>query len=136
MNTRFKVFASYNILQYMCDFIHVLIFVTVSKCRKSPKFREYSDLIIPDILQQVRILFFRPLIPLSHEDHPSLQFHTIKRPDQGVKCSLWCLKLLIPWKQLPFNAHSIPRPFRHHGAEGALDISKSKCRLETCLSHS
>jgi len=31
MNTRFKVFASYNILQYLCDFIHVLIFVTVSK---------------------------------------------------------------------------------------------------------
>jgi hypothetical protein len=27
MNTRFKVFASYNILQYLCDFIHVLIFV-------------------------------------------------------------------------------------------------------------
>jgi hypothetical protein len=25
------------ILQYLCDFIHVLIFVTVSKCRKSPK---------------------------------------------------------------------------------------------------
>jgi hypothetical protein len=37
MNTRFKVFASYNILQYLCDFIHVLIFITVSKCRKSPK---------------------------------------------------------------------------------------------------
>jgi hypothetical protein len=37
MNTRFKVFASYNILQYLCDFIHVLVFVTVSKCRKSPK---------------------------------------------------------------------------------------------------
>jgi hypothetical protein len=37
MNTRFKVFASYKILQYLCDFIHVLIFVTVSKCRKSPK---------------------------------------------------------------------------------------------------
>jgi hypothetical protein len=37
MNTRFKVFASYNILQYLCDFIHVLIFVTVSKCQKSPK---------------------------------------------------------------------------------------------------
>jgi hypothetical protein len=36
MNTRFKVFASYNILQYLCDFIHVLIFVTVSKCQKSP----------------------------------------------------------------------------------------------------
>jgi hypothetical protein len=37
MNTRFKVFALYNILQYLCDFIHVRIFVTVSKCRKSPK---------------------------------------------------------------------------------------------------
>ena len=37
MNARFKVFASYNILQYQCDFIHVLIFVTASKCRKSPK---------------------------------------------------------------------------------------------------
>jgi hypothetical protein len=37
MNIRFKVFASYNILQYLCDFIHVLIFGTVSKCRKSPK---------------------------------------------------------------------------------------------------
>ena len=37
MNTHFKVFASYNILQYLCDFIHVLIFVTISKCQKSPK---------------------------------------------------------------------------------------------------
>ena len=31
LNTRFKVFASYNILRYLCDFIHVLIFVIVSK---------------------------------------------------------------------------------------------------------
>jgi hypothetical protein len=37
MNTRFKVFASYNILQNLCDFIHVLIFVIVSKYQKSPK---------------------------------------------------------------------------------------------------
>ena len=37
MNTWFKVFASYNILQYPSDFIHVLIFVTISKCPKSPK---------------------------------------------------------------------------------------------------
>ena len=37
MNTRFKTFASYNILQYLCDFIRVLIFVNVSKCRKNPK---------------------------------------------------------------------------------------------------
>ena len=26
-----KVLASYNILQYLCDFIHVLIFVNVKK---------------------------------------------------------------------------------------------------------
>ena len=45
MNTRFRVFASYNILQYLRDFVHVLIFATVSKCRKSPKFNEYSDLV-------------------------------------------------------------------------------------------
>jgi hypothetical protein len=32
-----KVFASYNILQYLCDFIHVLKFVTISKCQKSPE---------------------------------------------------------------------------------------------------
>ena len=37
MNTRSKVFASYNIPQYQCDFIHVLIFVIVSKCQKNPK---------------------------------------------------------------------------------------------------
>ena len=37
MNTRFKVFASYNILRYLCDFIHFLIFVIVSKCQKNPK---------------------------------------------------------------------------------------------------
>ena len=37
MDTRFKAFASYNILQYLYDFIYVIIFVTVSKCQKSPK---------------------------------------------------------------------------------------------------
>ena len=37
MHTHFKVFASYNILQYLCDFIHDLIFVTLSKCQESPK---------------------------------------------------------------------------------------------------
>jgi hypothetical protein len=46
MNTRFKVFASYDILQYLCDFIHVLIFVTVSKCRKSPKL---TNIVILDL---------------------------------------------------------------------------------------
>ena len=43
MNTRFKVFASYSILQYLCDFIHVLMFVTVSKCQKNSQINEYSD---------------------------------------------------------------------------------------------
>jgi hypothetical protein len=47
MNIHFKVFASYNILQYMCDCIHVLIFVTVSKCRKSPKL---TSIVITDNL--------------------------------------------------------------------------------------
>ena len=37
MNTHFRVFTSYNNLQDLCDFIHVLRFVTVSKCQKSPK---------------------------------------------------------------------------------------------------
>ena len=46
MNTRFIVFASYNILQYLCDFIHVLIFVTVSKCRKSHKL---TNIVFQDI---------------------------------------------------------------------------------------
>ena len=34
---RCEVLASSNILQYMCDFIHVLIFVIISKCRKNSK---------------------------------------------------------------------------------------------------
>ena len=45
MNTRFKVLASFYILQYLCDFIYVLIFVTVSKCRKSPKL---TNIVITD----------------------------------------------------------------------------------------
>ena len=43
MNTRFKVFVSYNIFQYLCDLIHVLMFVIVSKSRKKTQFNEYSD---------------------------------------------------------------------------------------------
>ena len=43
MNTRFKVLASYNILQNLCGFIHVLIFVTISQCRKKSQINEYSD---------------------------------------------------------------------------------------------
>ena len=32
-----KVFTSYNIVQSLCDFVHVLMFVNVSKCQKNPK---------------------------------------------------------------------------------------------------
>jgi hypothetical protein len=38
-----KIFTCYSILQYMCDFIHVLIFITISKCRKSPKLTNIVD---------------------------------------------------------------------------------------------
>jgi hypothetical protein len=51
MNTRFKVFASYNILQYLCDFIHVLKFVIVSKCRKNPKLTNIVIEVEPGIAQ-------------------------------------------------------------------------------------
>jgi len=46
MNTHFKIFTSYNLLRYLCHFIHVLIFVTVSKCRKSPKL---TNIVIFDV---------------------------------------------------------------------------------------
>ena len=42
MHTRFKVFASYSILQYMRDFIHVIIFIIVSKMPKKSQINEYS----------------------------------------------------------------------------------------------
>jgi hypothetical protein len=64
MNTRFKVFASYNILQYLCDFIHVLIFVTVSKCQKSPKLTNIEiklhlmNLETPHQPEELRRLYF------------------------------------------------------------------------------
>ena len=43
MNTRFNVLASYNILQYLRDLIHVLIFISISKCQKKSQINEYSD---------------------------------------------------------------------------------------------
>ena len=50
MNTCFKIFASYSILQYMCDFIHVLISVIVSECQKSPKL---TNIVIPQARERV-----------------------------------------------------------------------------------
>jgi hypothetical protein len=55
MNTRFKGFAFYNILQNLCDFIHVLIFVIVSKCRKSPKL---TNIVIPNLVRLSSFFFF------------------------------------------------------------------------------
>ena len=43
MNTHLKVFASYNILQYLCDFIHVLIFCNCLKMPKKSQINESSD---------------------------------------------------------------------------------------------
>jgi hypothetical protein len=43
MNTRLKVFASYNILQYLCDFIHVLNICNYLKMPKKSQINEYSN---------------------------------------------------------------------------------------------
>ena len=51
MNTHFKVFASYNIIQYMCDFIHALIYICY--CLKMPKksqINKYSDSLVMNIV--------------------------------------------------------------------------------------
>ena len=50
-----KYFASYNILldQYLCDFIHVLIFATVSKRQKSPKLMNIVIVMINTIFNVV-----------------------------------------------------------------------------------
>jgi hypothetical protein len=53
MNTRFKAFVSYIILQYLCDFIHVLIFVTASKCQKSPKLTNIVIFQVFDVLATI-----------------------------------------------------------------------------------
>jgi serine/threonine protein kinase len=66
MNTNFLLFASYNILQYLCDFIHVLIFVTVSKCRKSPKL---TNIVI--FIAVFDVVVLRPILqdpPVIHRD--------------------------------------------------------------------
>ena len=38
-----QVYASYNILQYLCDFIHVLIFCNCLKMPKKSQINESSD---------------------------------------------------------------------------------------------
>ena len=79
MNTHFKVFASYNILQYLCDFIHVLIFVTVLKCRKSPKL---TNIVINarDIVEQ--IFQSRNQEPLAN-NHNDLFMHLLDMSCSG-----------------------------------------------------
>ena len=68
MDTRFKVLASYNILQYLCDFINVLIFVIVSKCWKSP-----------NLTNIVIVLHLRKLIPWELQDLLWHQVISIRR---------------------------------------------------------
>ena len=58
MTTRFKVFASYNILQYMSDLIHVPMFVNVSKCQKKSPIYEYSDFLQPCVKQRGAVTRF------------------------------------------------------------------------------
>jgi hypothetical protein len=43
MNTRFKVFASYNILQYLCDFYPCSYICNCIKMLKKSQINEYSD---------------------------------------------------------------------------------------------
>jgi hypothetical protein len=78
MNTRFKVFASFNILLYLCDFIHVLIFVTISKCRKSPKLTNivigpHVRFVPPNL--DVRTSLARSKQTKVHHLPPSTQLH-------------------------------------------------------------
>ena len=67
MNTRFKVFASHDILQYLCDFIHVLIFVIVSKCQKSPKL---TNIVMHDATRDGSPPFKDPTFQLIKEKSP------------------------------------------------------------------
>ena len=63
MNTPFKVLASYNILQYMCAFIHVLISITVSKMPKKSQINEYSDFMF--LMDEI----VKPPCPPKHTNH-------------------------------------------------------------------
>ena len=95
MNTRFKVFASYNILQHLCDFIHVLIFVTVSKCRKCPRLANiviYALHIIFHILHGYWFARFE-LPPSRNIALPSLSTRQKEAPLVGsnlVSCKVVC----------------------------------------------
>ena len=70
MNTRFKVlFASYNTLQDLCDFIHVLnIFEIVSKCQKKSQINEYSDCDC-DVMRREMIVYMTSISRI----HPTLK---------------------------------------------------------------
>ena len=78
MNTCFKEFAPYNILQYLCDFIHVLIFVTVSKCQKSPKL---MNIVIYNKYTQVSSYFQRNLWEIKFGPIAMHSFLKLEAPD-------------------------------------------------------
>ena len=125
MNTHFKVFASYNILQYVCDFIHVLIFVIVSKCRKSPKltnivFQVKTTMCREDIAQLTRRISTGSLEPVrmvkSRVAHLSARVQKVKDP-LFLTLSLSGHSLLLvsmPFiliKMVSFQVYLLPQPF-------------------------
>jgi hypothetical protein len=143
MNTRFKVFASYNILQYLRDFIHVLIFVIVSKCRKSPKLTnivicaccghfQFHKLIWPLYLRYTSHMRFkahdhfilRSLIGQKGWDRPSSRHIRRWRLKGLKKLPSWmkCLhKFLHGRLYVMFHAICIESVFR-----GSLDINSGR----------
>ena len=80
MNTCFKVFASYNILQYLCDFIHVLIFVTVLKCQKCPK---WTNIVITSIAATF-VVYVSTSNSRCHKVNPKLHWTVHKCRDFWV----------------------------------------------------
>jgi hypothetical protein len=120
MNTRFKVFASYNILQYLCDFIHVLIFVTVSKCRRSLKLTNIviigMDLIYL-MLCRTSISIFG-IIPTANMMYTRLQKYTsMVVGEHGIQtfkvvvgmllCMLFSFDVLSPPLHIPYYIWAI-----------------------------
>jgi hypothetical protein len=105
MNTRFKVFASYNILQYLCDFIHVLIFITVSKCRKSPKLTNIVIIGLISCQLGARNNLCTPqrgVVNIGHRDE------WVMLP--GVQCGLAQLHALIGAHSRPDGSSQVTRP--------------------------
>ena len=137
MNTLFKIFISYNILQYVCDFIHVLIFVTVSKCRKSPKLM--NIVIHPSINRLVDWNrnsnsmwtngFVLPLHAFPRTSQPQNSFACTQPPRNGNRSNFFkCIVVICPrskFVQLPplWSCYT-----RSHPRERETDLTVSATR--------